>query len=72
MALYLLLITFITMITCGLAYPWLRIRLLRYQIEQTVVIGNLDELDLTNDDIPLDTGAFAIISRGTATALPFM
>ncbi|MFV0569088.1 MAG: hypothetical protein ACK5NJ_10975 [Citrobacter portucalensis] len=50
----------------------MRIRLLRYQIEQTVVIGNLDELDLTNDDIPLDTGAFAIISRGTATALPFM
>lgn len=71
-ALYLLLITFITMITCGLTYPWLRIRLLRYQIEQTVVIGNLDELDLINDDIPLDTGAFAIISRGTATALPFM
>ena len=71
-ALNLLLLIFVSSRTFGLAYPWLKIRFLRYQIENTTVFGNLDELELTNDDSPLDTGIFALISRGTATALPFM
>ena len=71
-ALNLLLLIFVSSLTFGLAYPWLKIRFLRYQIENTTVFGNLDELELTNDDSPLDTGIFALISRGTATALPFM
>jgi uncharacterized membrane protein YjgN (DUF898 family) len=71
-ALNLLLLFVVSSLTLGLAYPWAKIRLLRYQVEHTTVIGDLDELDLTNDDQPLDMGIFARISRGTATALPFM
>lgn len=71
-ALNLLLLILASALTLGLAYPWAKIRLLRYQVEHTTVIGNLDELELTNDDRPLDTGIFARISRGTAVALPFM
>lgn len=67
----LLLLTFGSLITLGLAYPWLKIRLIRYQANHTSVSGSLNALDLTNDERPLDTGIFARISRGAAPTLPF-
>lgn len=71
-ALNMLIIALLSMVTFGLAYPWLKVHFLRYQIENTVVIGNLDNLELKNDDRPVDSGFFAVISRGAASALPFM
>lgn len=71
MAVNLLLLTFGSLITLGLAYPWLKIRFVRYQANHTTVSGHLDALELTNDDRPLDTGIFARISRGAAPTLPF-
>ncbi len=67
-----LLIALISMLTFGLAYPWLKVHFLRYQIENTVVIGNLDNLELKNDERPVDSGFFAVISRGASSALPFL
>lgn len=71
MAVNLLLLAFGSLITLGLAYPWLKIRLIRYQANHTCVSGSLNTLDLTNDERPLDTGVFARISRGAAPTLPF-
>lgn len=71
MAANLLLLTFGSLITLGLAYPWLKIRFIRYQANHTRVSGSLNALDLTNDERPVDTGLFARISRGAAPTLPF-
>ncbi|WP_373240625.1 YjgN family protein [Kluyvera ascorbata] len=71
MAVNLLLLTFGSMITLGLAYPWLKIRFIHYQANHTRVSGSLNTLDLTNDERPLDNGIFARISRGAAPTLPF-
>ncbi|MFP5597496.1 YjgN family protein [Kluyvera sp. 142486] len=71
MAINLLLLTFGSLLTLGLAYPWLKIRFVRYQANHTTVSGHLDALELTNDNRPLDTGIFARISRGAAPTLPF-
>lgn len=71
-AINLLIITFLSMVTFGLAYPWLRVHFLRYQIENTVVIGCLDNLELKNDERQVDNGIFARLSRGAVSALPFL
>ena len=71
MVVNLLLLTFGSLITLGLAYPWLKIRFIRYQVNRTTLSGHLDALELTNDERPLDTGIFARISRGAAPTLPF-
>ena len=71
MAANLLLLAFGSLITLGLAYPWLKIRLIRYQANHTSLSGSLDALDLGDDKRPLDTGIFARISRGAAPTLPF-
>ncbi|MCE9991383.1 DUF898 family protein [Enterobacter asburiae] len=42
--------------TCGLAYPWAKMRLLRYLAANTHVIGSLDELELRDSDEPNDSG----------------
>lgn len=71
MTVNLLLLTFGSLITFGLAYPWLKLRFIRYQANHTRVSGSLNALDLTNDECPLDTGIFARICRGAAPTLPF-
>lgn len=71
-AVNLLIISLFSMLTFGLAYPWLKVHFLRYQIENTMVIGDLDKLELKNDERPVENGFFARISRGTASALPFL
>ncbi|MFU0921582.1 YjgN family protein [Kluyvera sichuanensis] len=71
MTVNLLLLTFGSLITFGLAYPWLKLRFIRYQANHTRVSGSLNALDLTNEECPLDTGIFARICRGAAPTLPF-
>lgn len=58
--------------TCGLAYPWAKMRLLRYLAANTHVIGSLDELELRDSDEPNDSGFLTVMSRGAMPALPFM
>jgi uncharacterized membrane protein YjgN (DUF898 family) len=39
-------LTFLSLLTLGLAYPWFKIVLLRYLAENTTMVGELDSLDL--------------------------
>lgn len=61
-----------TTCTFGLAYPWAKMRYMRYLASNTCVVGELDDLELSDTDELNDTGFFAIISRGMMVATPFI
>jgi len=42
-------LVFLSAITLGLAYPWAKIRLLRYLAENTAVVGDLDSVSTTSE-----------------------
>lgn len=58
--------------TLGLAYPWAKMRLMRYMANNTWVEGDLDAVELKDTDEKLDTGFFSAIASGTTPALPFI
>lgn len=58
-------------ITCGLAYPLLRMWLIRWLAENTFVVGDLDALALTDSDDRVDNGLVARLSRGMMTKTLF-
>lgn len=59
-------------ITCGLAYPWLKMWMVSWFANNTHVQGDLDSLALINDDKPQDSGPFMWISRGILPYVPFI
>lgn len=50
----LLVVVMISGVTLGLAYPWLKIWLVSWLAQNTQVQGDLDSLELTNDETPLE------------------
>ena len=62
----------ISAITGGLAYPLLRMWVIAWLAENTFVVGNLDELELTNSDDVVENGVVARLSRGMMPTLDFM
>ncbi|VEB51006.1 Inner membrane protein yjgN ORF X [Salmonella enterica subsp. enterica] len=50
----LLVVFVISGVTLGLAYPWLKIWLVSWLAQNTQVQGDLDSLELTNDEKPLE------------------
>lgn len=62
----------ISMMTMGLAYPWAKMRYIRYLANNTAALGDLDALELTDSDEPNDTGFLAALSRGIVPAIPFI
>ncbi|WP_249420661.1 hypothetical protein [Escherichia fergusonii] len=63
---------FVSLITLGLAYPWMKMRYLRFMANNSFVIGDLDEITLADHDDQVDTGAFAVIARGALPVTPFI
>ncbi len=59
-------------ISCGLAYPWLKMWMVSWIANNTHVQGDLDSLELTNDDKPQDSGPLMWISRGIMPYVPFI
>lgn len=72
MVLQFLAVFFVSLITLGLAYPWMKMRYLRFMANNSFVIGNLDEIRLADHDDQVDTGAFAVIARGALPIAPFI
>ncbi|HCL5271881.1 TPA: DUF898 domain-containing protein, partial [Salmonella enterica] len=60
----LLVVFVISGVTLGLAYPWLKIWLVGWLAQNTQVQGDLDSLELANDEKPLENGPLMWISRG--------
>lgn len=54
----------LTVITCGLAYPWAKVRFSRYLAENTWVDGDLDALELQDHDEQPATDIVGRLSRG--------
>lgn len=67
-----LMLMMVSFVTFGLALPWALIRFYRYLAQNTVVIGDLDALELVDSDEPLETGFFATLSRGMVSGFPFI
>lgn len=67
-----LILMLVSFVTFGLALPWAIIRFYRYLAQNTVVIGDLDALDLVDSDELLETGFFATLSRGMVSGIPFI
>lgn len=67
-----LVLFFATALTMGLAYPWAKIRLIRYLAHNTLVVGNLDDVELKDSEEKVATGFFAAAANGMAPALPFI
>jgi uncharacterized membrane protein YjgN (DUF898 family) len=42
--------------TLGLAYPWMKMRFIRYQATHSHVEGNLDDVALTDHDEQVEKG----------------
>lgn len=59
-------------ITCGLAYPWLKMWMISWIANNTHVQGDLDSLELANDEKPQDSGPLMWISRGIMPYVPFI
>lgn len=59
-------------ITGGLAYPLLRMWLIRWLAENTHVVGDLDALALTDSDERVDSGLVARLSRGVMPKFYFL
>ncbi|EHG8446495.1 DUF898 domain-containing protein [Salmonella enterica subsp. enterica] len=68
----LLVVVMISGVTFGLAYPWLKIWLVSWLAQNTQVQGDLDSLELTNDETPLENGLLMWISRGIMPYFPFI
>ncbi|ECW1184526.1 TPA: DUF898 domain-containing protein [Salmonella enterica subsp. houtenae serovar 43:z4,z32:-] len=68
----LLVLFVISGVTLGLAYPWLKIWLVSWLAQNTQVQGDLDLLELTNDEKPLEHGPLMWISRGIMPYFPFI
>lgn len=66
------LVMFISGITLGLAYPWMKMWLVSWLASNSHVQGDLDSLALTNDDNALETGPAMWLSRGLMTYFPFI
>ncbi|HDR2158802.1 TPA: DUF898 family protein [Enterobacter cancerogenus] len=58
--------------TCWLAYPWAKIRLVRYLASNTHVIGYLDNVEFRDTDEPNDSGFLAAVSRGIMPVVPLI
>ncbi|RWU54051.1 YjgN family protein [Salmonella enterica] len=58
--------------TLGVAFPWLKIWLVSWLAQNTQVQGDLDSLELTNDETPLENGPLMWISRGIMPYFPFI
>ncbi|WP_312382529.1 YjgN family protein [Atlantibacter subterraneus] len=56
-------------VTCGLAYPWAKIRLLRYMASHSEVIGSLE--DIQDSDEVMKLGFMTVLSRGLIVTIPF-
>lgn len=67
-----LVLSFASIFTLGLAYPWAKMRMMRYLASCTFAVGNLDSVELKDSDEKPDTGFFAAIGSGTMPALPFI
>lgn len=68
----LLVVFVISGVTLGLAYPWLKMWLVSWLAQNTQVQGDLDSLELTNDEKPLENGPLMWISRGIMPYFPFI
>ncbi|ECE6306526.1 DUF898 domain-containing protein [Salmonella enterica subsp. enterica] len=68
----LLVVVMISGVTLGLAYPWLKIGLVSWLAQNTQVQGDLDSLELTNDETPLENSLLMWISRGIMPYFPFI
>lgn len=62
----------VSAITVGLAYPWLKMRYVRWLAEHTHVDGDLDALELKDDPTPPPSGPAMWISRGMMAYIPFL
>ena len=68
----LVLLVFVSGITLGLAYPWMKIRFIRYQALHTHVEGDLDDVVLRDHDEQVEKGFIALLSRGVMPIAPFI
>lgn len=66
------LLIFVSMITCGLAYPWMKMRFLRYQASHSHIEGDLNSIELTDHDEQQEKGFVATVSRGVMPVVPFI
>jgi uncharacterized membrane protein YjgN (DUF898 family) len=64
-------LAFLPLLTLGLAYPWLKIHLIRYITENTAVVGELDSLDLEAAVAPQPATSDKLCS-GFFPMLPFL
>lgn len=68
----LVLLVFVSAITLGIAYPWMKMRFIRYQASHSHVEGNLDSVALTDHDEQIEKGFIAVVSRGLMPVVPFL
>lgn len=64
-------LTFLPLFTLGLAYPWLKIHLMRYIAANTAVIGELDSLDM-EPDVASQPAVSDKLCGGIFPMLPFL
>lgn len=57
-------LTLATALTLGLAYPWAKIRYMRYIVENVTIYGDLSTALKEDSDAKNDTGLLAVLSRG--------
>ena len=50
----------VSVITLGIAYPWMKMRFIRYQATHSHVEGNLDDVALTDHDEQVEKGFIAL------------
>ena len=62
----------VSFITLGIAYPWMKMRFIRYQATHSHVEGNLDDVALTDHDEQVEKGFLTLISRGVLPVVPFI
>ncbi|EOV8482672.1 YjgN family protein [Klebsiella aerogenes] len=67
----LLALAFLSLLTLGLAYPWLKIDLMRYIAANTVVVGEFDSLSLEQEAAHKPTASDKLCS-GFLPVLPFL
>lgn len=72
MVLHYLALVFISGLTLGLAYPWMKMWLVAWLAKNSHVHGDLDSLELSNNDKALKTNPAMWISRGVMTYFPFI
>lgn len=62
----------VSAITLGIAYPWMKMRFIRYQAMHSHVEGDLDDIALTDHDEQVEKGFIATVSRGVMPIAPFL